>query len=83
MYSRYKLMKNTSLFVGKSYHTIEEETYRRTVFKKNALKIEEHNKQYSLGQKSYYLGINQFADLVRGITLTFKFYSIYIKKSQV
>ncbi|CAG2212204.1 CTSL [Mytilus edulis] len=48
---------------SKSYHTIEEETYRRTVFKKNALKIEEHNKQYSLGQKSYYLGINQFADL--------------------
>ncbi|CAG2212247.1 CTSL [Mytilus edulis] len=48
---------------SKSYHTVEEETYRRTVFKKNALKIEEHNKQYSLGQKSYYLGINQFADL--------------------
>ncbi|CAC5393243.1 CTSL [Mytilus coruscus] len=48
---------------SKSYHTIEEETYRRTVFKKNALKIEEHNKKYSLGQKSYYLGINQFADM--------------------
>ena len=47
----------------KSYHSIEEETYRRTVFKKNVLVIEEHNKEYNLGKKSYSLGINQFADL--------------------
>lgn len=48
---------------SKIYHTVEEETYRRSVFKKNALLIEEHNKLYSLGQKSYFLGINKFADL--------------------
>ena len=48
---------------SKSYHSIEEETYRRTVFKKNALVVEEHNKEYNLGKKSYSLGINQFADL--------------------
>jgi cathepsin L len=59
-------------FLGKSYHSIEEETYRRTVFKKNALVVEEHNKEYNLGKKSYSLGINQFADLVRKMTMHLK-----------
>jgi hypothetical protein len=40
-------------FLGKSYHSIQEEIYRRNVFKKNALVIEEHNKEYNLGKKSY------------------------------
>jgi len=31
--------------------------------------IEEHNKEYNLGKKSYSLGINQFADLVRKMTI--------------
>ena len=48
---------------SKSYHSIQEEIYRRNVFKKNALVIEEHNKEYNLGKKSYTLGINQFTDL--------------------
>jgi predicted patatin/cPLA2 family phospholipase len=52
----YKLIVNIYIFLGKSYHSIQEEIYRRNVFKKNTLVIEEHNKEYNLGKKSYTLG---------------------------
>ena len=58
-------------FVGKSY-TAEEEIHRFEIFKENIQKIEEHNKLYHLGKKSYYMGVNQFSDLVRVTSLNFQ-----------
>jgi len=47
---------------GKRYTPLEE-AHRRAVFKKNALKIVNHNLEADLGKHSYTLGINEFSDL--------------------
>ena len=52
-----------SFLPGKTYHTIEEESYRLAVFHKNLRKIEEHNEKAISGEESYTRGINQFTDL--------------------
>jgi len=37
---------------------------RRNIFETNVKHIKEHNNKYARGEKSYYLGVNQFSDLV-------------------
>lgn len=44
---------------GKSYKSIEEKLHRFEVFKNNLMHIDERNKQVT----SYWLGLNEFADL--------------------
>lgn len=58
---------------AKTYGSSEEEGNRRSVFMENVKKIEKHNWEYFQRAKSYYLGINQFADL------TFEEYQQYNK----
>lgn len=40
-----------------------EDRTRYSIFKSNVKQIEEHNLKYAEGKSSYYLEINQFADL--------------------
>jgi len=47
---------------GRNYETAEE-TERKQTFAENLKKIEIHNYLHSKGQKSYTLGVNQFADM--------------------
>ncbi|CAJ0594935.1 unnamed protein product [Cylicocyclus nassatus] len=47
---------------GKSYKESEESIYLKT-FVENLKRIEEHNREYSLGRKSFELGLNHLADL--------------------
>nr|QOV03074.1 cathepsin L3 [Dysdercus peruvianus] len=48
---------------GKTYRNQREENYRQNVFLQNKQKIDEHNKQYSLGRTTFTVKINKFADL--------------------
>lgn len=47
---------------GKTYLSDEHETMRYDIFKKNLEIIEKHNSEYSLGLKTFTLGVNYFAD---------------------
>lgn len=47
----------------KKYESPEEEKVRKGIFAANVEYIKEHNQKYSNGEKSYYLGVNQFTDL--------------------
>ena len=51
-------------FTDKKYESPEEEKVRKGIFAANVEYIKEHNQKYSNGEKSYYLGVNQFTDLV-------------------
>ena len=64
------VMELCCLFSGKVYESDEHESERRAVFMGNVKTIEQHNWKYFNRQKSYYLGINQFADLVCSICLS-------------
>ncbi|XP_052709425.1 procathepsin L-like [Crassostrea angulata] len=55
--------KEFRILFNKTYKTLEEESWRFEIFRENVQKIEEHNKLYHLGKKSYFLGVNQFSDL--------------------
>lgn len=48
---------------SKKYESPEEEEVRKQIFTVNVKHIQEHNKRYTTGEKSYYLGVNQFTDL--------------------
>ncbi|KAK3578865.1 hypothetical protein CHS0354_010225 [Potamilus streckersoni] len=48
---------------GKSYLETEVDELRYTIFVSNLKLIEEHNARYVMGEESYYVGINQFADM--------------------
>lgn len=48
----------------KSYDSMVEENFRRSVFHENQRKIALHNDQYNLGIFSYKLKTNQFGDMV-------------------
>ena len=52
------------ILLEKTY-VAKEEINRFEIFRENVQEIEEHNKLYHLGKKSYYMGVNQFSDLVR------------------
>ena len=54
-------------FKGKVYDSEEQEAKHRAVFMDNIKVIEQHNWQYFNMKKSYYLGINQFTDMVSGL----------------
>lgn len=47
---------------GKTYLSDEHETFRYDIFTKNLDFIEKHNSEYSMGLKTYTLGVNYFAD---------------------
>ena len=51
--------------LGKTYTSVAEEERRQRIFAENLLYIQQHNRQYELGQSSYYLGVNEYTDLVR------------------
>lgn len=48
---------------SKIYKSLREEKLRFEIFKSNLQIINEHNARYENGQESYFMGINQFADL--------------------
>jgi len=47
---------------GKEYASAEHEIARRMIWEMNLKKIQKHNLEYDMGQHTYYLGINEFAD---------------------
>lgn len=47
---------------GKTYLSDEHEQFRYDLFKKNLEVIEKHNSEYSMGLKTFTLGVNYFAD---------------------
>jgi len=50
---------------SKSYKNIVEEKVRFEIFQNNLKKIEEHNQQYEAGLKTWYMGVNKFADMTK------------------
>ena len=56
----WELFKRTH---GKNY-TVVEDIIRLEIFLKNVEKIAEHNLRYEKGEVSYFLGMNQYGDLV-------------------
>lgn len=48
---------------NKIYETYSEEQKRFTIFQRNVLNIEQHNVRYENGEESYFMGVNQYADL--------------------
>ncbi|KAL3882298.1 hypothetical protein ACJMK2_028659 [Sinanodonta woodiana] len=48
---------------NKQYESTEEEAYRRYIFYEHMKQIYIHNEKYKKGEKSYWLGVNQFSDL--------------------
>ena len=48
----------------KTYTNEIEEDRRRQIFADNLLYIQQHNRKYELGQSSFYLGVNEYTDLV-------------------
>ncbi|CAG9839871.1 unnamed protein product [Diabrotica balteata] len=48
---------------SKKYEHLREEQVRFQIFSDNLRKIEEHNARYESGEVSYYLALNQFADM--------------------
>jgi len=64
---------------GKVYASEFDEKMRQAIFEDNVKHITEHNKLYSQGEKSYFLGANQFADLTH--TEFVKLYTGHILKS--
>ncbi|XP_044520148.1 procathepsin L-like [Gracilinanus agilis] len=47
---------------GRNYSE-KEDSYRRRVWEKNLKLINEHNRLYKEGKKSYFMGMNQFGDM--------------------
>lgn len=50
---------------AKQYLTLEEESYRMSVYEQNQAFIDSHNEQYENGYVSYTLKMNQFGDMTR------------------
>ncbi|KAJ8943321.1 hypothetical protein NQ318_004762 [Aromia moschata] len=48
---------------GREYRSLKEEQLRFAIFQDNVKKIEAHNEKYAKGESTYYMGINQFADI--------------------
>ena len=51
--------------LGKIYSSASEEAERRLVFEDNLDYINQHNQEYMHGKSSFYLGVNEYTDLVR------------------
>lgn len=54
-------------FSDKVYSSGWEKEVRSRIFQTNIKYILEHNELYVKGEKSYYLGLNQFTDLVSSL----------------
>ena len=52
------------LCAGRQYRSQVEEAYRYETFLSNVKKIELHNTKFQNGQATYWMGVNQFADMV-------------------
>lgn len=48
---------------GKKYESPAKEEFSRQIFKANVNYIRHHNRQYLMGEQSFYLGVNGFTDL--------------------
>merc|ERR1712112_572926 len=48
---------------SKKYSDAFEEAYRKGIFASNLAKISQHNEEYAVGEHSWKMGVNQFADL--------------------
>jgi len=48
---------------GKTYLSVTHHDERKSVFADNLARIESHNAEHAAGKKSFWLGVNQFADL--------------------
>ena len=57
----------------KTYESQEEEDVRKAIFAQNVKHIQAHNELYKQGKKSYYLGVNQFTDLVNHIIIDYSY----------
>ncbi|KAJ8921571.1 hypothetical protein NQ315_010476 [Exocentrus adspersus] len=67
---------------GRDYRNLREENVRFSIFQSNLRTIEEHNEKYQKGEKSYYMGVNQFTDMTSEefkATLT---YNVTMKSNQ-
>jgi len=49
---------------GRSYASREELVLRRGIFAANVAKVQAHNELFAAGQKTFSMGINQFADML-------------------
>ena len=49
---------------GRVYESREEEELRRGIFEENVDFIRAHNEKYLAEDTTYFMGINQFADMV-------------------
>lgn len=56
----------------RKYESAEVELKRREIFIDNLNHIREHNDKYQKGEKTYYLGVNKFADKVHVYNATIK-----------
>lgn len=56
---------------NKKYESPEEEEVRKQIFTLNVKHIKEHNQKYQTGEKTYFLGVNQFTDLTHKEFLSF------------
>jgi len=54
----------SNIFSDKTYNNEWENEIRGKIFETNVNYITVHNELYKKGERSYYLGINQFTDLV-------------------
>lgn len=50
-------------------HFQDEERHRRAVWEESKKTIEAHNADYKQGKTSFYMGLNQFSDLVSEILI--------------
>jgi cathepsin L len=51
---------------SKSYKDSTEESMRRAIFEKNVAFINQHNRQYALGKKTFTVQMNKFGDMTNG-----------------
>merc|ERR1712055_1031570 len=58
--SQFNAFKQTH---SKKYSDAFEEAYRKGIFAANLAKISQHNEEYAVGEHSWKMGVNQFADL--------------------
>lgn len=50
-----------------SYMCQDEERYRRSVWEEEKKKVEKHNAEYEQGKTSFFMGLNEFSDMVTEI----------------
>ncbi|XP_053397746.1 procathepsin L-like [Mercenaria mercenaria] len=74
LFSTFKQIHN------RKYEDDNEESMRYEIFKLNVNHIRAHNILYAKGQKSYYLGVNQFSDLTHQEFL--KLYTGHIRRAK-